>query len=101
MGYVPQEHILFTGTVYEILLLPNRTRSRRKWKSGQKIASIHQDVLNFPDGYETIVGERGVALSGGQKTADFPGPGTDHRPGCPRFWMTLCQLWMHGRNTTS
>jgi ATP-binding cassette, subfamily B, multidrug efflux pump len=67
MGYVPQEHILFTGTVYENIAFAKPDAKPEEVEKAAKIASIHQDVLNFPDGYETIVGERGVALSGGQK----------------------------------
>lgn len=67
MGYVPQEHILFTGSVYENIAFAKPDAKPEEVEKAAKIASVHQDVLNFPDGYETIVGERGVALSGGQK----------------------------------
>lgn len=67
MGYVPQDHVLFTGTIYENIAFAKTDAKPEEVEKAARIAAIHQDILQFPDGYETIVGERGVTLSGGQK----------------------------------
>lgn len=67
IGYVPQDHFLFSTTIYENIAFNNPNEVREKVEQIAKIAHIHDDILRFSDGYETIVGERGVSLSGGQK----------------------------------
>jgi len=67
IGYVPQDHFLFSTTIYENIAFNNPNEVREKVEKIAKIAHIHDDILRFSDGYETIVGERGVSLSGGQK----------------------------------
>lgn len=67
IGYVPQEHFLFSQTVAENIAFAEPDAPMEKIRQAAEIASIHEDILGFTDGYETIVGERGVSLSGGQK----------------------------------
>lgn len=67
IGYVPQDHFLFSASVAENISFGNPTASMEEIIEAAKIASIHEDILTFPDGYETVVGERGVSLSGGQR----------------------------------
>ncbi|MGX6441832.1 ABC transporter transmembrane domain-containing protein [Neobacillus sp. K501] len=67
IGYVPQDHFLFSATVAENIAFANPTVSIEEIYEAAKLASIHEDILQFTDGYRTIVGERGVSLSGGQK----------------------------------
>lgn len=67
IGYVPQDHFLFSATVAENIAFANPTASIEEIYEAAKLASIHEDILQFTDGYRTIVGERGVSLSGGQK----------------------------------
>lgn len=67
IGYVPQDHFLFSTTVAENIAFSQVDASRRDIEKAAKIAHIHEDIEQFTDGYETIVGERGVSLSGGQK----------------------------------
>ena len=67
IGYVPQDHFLFSTTIYENIAFNNPHEDCEKVEQIAKIAHIHEDILRFSDGYETIVGERGVSLSGGQK----------------------------------
>lgn len=67
IGYVPQEHFLFSVTVAENIAFANPTASIKEVEKAAKLANIHQDILQFTDGYQTVVGERGVSLSGGQK----------------------------------
>lgn len=67
MGYVPQDHILFSATIAENIAFARFDASQEEIERAAKLANIHEDILNFKEGYETIVGERGVTLSGGQK----------------------------------
>ncbi|MFC4767498.1 ABC transporter transmembrane domain-containing protein [Effusibacillus consociatus] len=67
IGYVPQDHFLFSATVAENIAFGKPDAAMEEIQQAAKLASIHQDILRFEDGYGTIVGERGVTLSGGQK----------------------------------
>ncbi|SOC06189.1 ATP-binding cassette subfamily B protein [Ureibacillus xyleni] len=67
IGYVPQEHFLFSTTITNNIAFSNIDVEREKVEHVAKLAYIHEDILAFSNGYETIVGERGVSLSGGQK----------------------------------
>ncbi|PLR86218.1 ABC transporter transmembrane domain-containing protein [Bacillus sp. V33-4] len=67
IGYVPQDHFLFSATVAENIAFTNPNVPREEIYNAAKMAHIHEDILQFSDGYETVVGERGVSLSGGQK----------------------------------
>ncbi|WP_026692376.1 ABC transporter transmembrane domain-containing protein [Peribacillus kribbensis] len=67
IGYVPQDHFLFSATVADNIAFASSEASYEQVIGAAKSAYIHEDILQFPDGYETIVGERGVSLSGGQK----------------------------------
>ena len=67
IGYVPQDHFLFSASVAENIAFTDPTASIQEVKNAAKLANIHDDILQFTDGYETVVGERGVSLSGGQK----------------------------------
>ncbi len=67
IGFVPQESFLFSSSVRENLAfgLSGDGASRVEWAAG--VAQLAKDVADFPQGYETFVGERGITLSGGQK----------------------------------
>ncbi|AYC29502.1 ABC transporter transmembrane domain-containing protein [Paenisporosarcina cavernae] len=67
IGYVPQEHFLFSTSVAGNIAFANPEASQSDVERAAKIAYIHEDILHFTHGYETVVGERGVSLSGGQK----------------------------------
>lgn len=67
IGYVPQDHFLFSATVGDNISFASPTSSIGEIMEAAKSAHIHDDIVGFTDGYETIVGERGVSLSGGQK----------------------------------
>ncbi|TWE08713.1 ATP-binding cassette subfamily B protein [Neobacillus bataviensis] len=67
IGYVPQDHFLFSATVAENIAFTNPDISIDEIEKAAKLANIHDDILGFFDGYQTVVGERGVSLSGGQK----------------------------------
>ncbi len=66
-GYVPQDHFLFSATIKENIAFAKPDATMEEIVAATKIANIHEDILSFTDGYETVVGERGVSLSGGQK----------------------------------
>ncbi|CAM4365679.1 ABC transporter ATP-binding protein [Bacillus manliponensis] len=67
ISYVPQDHFLFSASIGENIAFGKSGASYKEIAHAANIACIHDDIVNFPDGYETIVGERGVSLSGGQK----------------------------------
>ncbi|MCU9611959.1 ABC transporter transmembrane domain-containing protein [Caldibacillus lycopersici] len=66
-GYVPQDHFLFSTSIKENIAFAKADASLSEIETAAEIANIHEDILNFTEGYQTIVGERGVSLSGGQK----------------------------------
>ncbi|GAB3039601.1 ABC transporter ATP-binding protein [Natronobiforma cellulositropha] len=67
MGYVGQESYLFYGTVEENITYGTFDASHEAVVEAAKAAEAHDFIENLPDGYETMVGERGVKLSGGQR----------------------------------
>ncbi|MFN7250730.1 MAG: ABC transporter transmembrane domain-containing protein [Anaerobacillus sp.] len=67
IGYVPQDHFLFSATIADNIAFAKPHATMTEIIEAAKLASIHTDIVQLPDGYETIVGERGVTLSGGQK----------------------------------
>jgi ATP-binding cassette subfamily B multidrug efflux pump len=67
IAYVPQDHFLFSATIAENIAFGSPSASMEDIRRVARIAAIHDDILEFPEGYGTIVGERGVTLSGGQK----------------------------------
>ncbi|MFU0801004.1 MAG: ABC transporter ATP-binding protein/permease [Xylanivirga thermophila] len=67
IGYVPQDNFLFSSTLKENIAFGNIDASMEDIEQSTKIAQVYDDILSFPEGFDTIVGERGVTLSGGQK----------------------------------
>ncbi|MFS8882328.1 ABC transporter ATP-binding protein/permease [Synechococcus sp. R55.3] len=67
IAYVPQESFLFSATVRDNIRYgkPDAEDWEVEWAA--KAAHIHAEILNFPNGYDTLVGERGITLSGGQR----------------------------------
>lgn len=66
-GVVPQETVLFSGTVFDNLVLANPHADLRQIITACKLAEIHDVIEQLPQGYQTRLGEHGVGLSGGQK----------------------------------
>jgi ATP-binding cassette subfamily B protein len=64
---VLQDTFLFNGTIAENIGYAFPDAGLEDIKEAAKIANIHEDIMAMPDGYDTIVGERGLRLSGGQK----------------------------------
>lgn len=67
ISIILQEPYLFNKTIKENIAYRWPDASDEEIIKAAKIADIHDDIMNFPDGYDTIVGEKGVSLSGGQK----------------------------------
>ena len=67
IGYVPQDNFLFSDTLKSNIAFGTDNMDMERITSATQAACIHENIVQFPDGYETIVGERGVTLSGGQK----------------------------------
>ena len=67
VGYISQNNLLFSTTVRENIRFGRPDMSQEEVEYYAKIADVHEDILEFSEGYDTLVGERGVSLSGGQK----------------------------------
>lgn len=67
ISVVPQETILFSGTIKDNILWGNESATEEEIIESAKIAQAHDFIMSFPDGYDTVIGQRGVDLSGGQK----------------------------------
>ena len=67
IGIVPQDTVLFNDTVYYNIAYGNTRADRRQVEDAAKSARIHDFIASTPLGYETMVGERGLKLSGGEK----------------------------------
>ncbi|MBY7810905.1 ATP-binding cassette domain-containing protein [Vibrio fluvialis] len=66
-AYVPQDAFLFSMNIMENIRIGRSQASDEDVHQAAKLAAIHDDILQFPEGYQTLVGERGVTLSGGQR----------------------------------
>lgn len=67
IGMVSQETILFSGTVRDNIAYARTDASREEVEKVAKMANAHEFITKLPEGYETMVGERGVRLSGGER----------------------------------
>jgi ATP-binding cassette subfamily B protein len=67
IGFVPQETFLFSDRIRENIALGVDSVTDQQIHNAAEAANIAADIENFPDGYDTMVGERGITLSGGQK----------------------------------
>lgn len=67
IAYVPQESFLFSDTLERNIAFGAEWKSREEIQRAAQDACIHSNIMDFPEGYDTVVGERGVTLSGGQK----------------------------------
>ncbi len=67
IGIVPQDIVLFAATIKDNLLYANQNASEEEIVDAAKKANAHNFIMDFEDGYDTIVGERGVEISGGQR----------------------------------
>lgn len=67
IGYTPQEAFLFSDTIYNNIRFGRDDATEAEIKEVARMADLEKDIANLPEGYETVIGERGVMLSGGQK----------------------------------
>ncbi|WP_373713750.1 ABC transporter ATP-binding protein [Streptococcus sp.] len=67
IGYVPQEHVLFSRTVWENIAMGKVQADQEEIKQAISTAAFEEDVERMADGLDTTIGERGVSISGGQK----------------------------------
>jgi len=68
IGYVPQEVFLFSDTIKNnIAFSTNHTYTDAEIIQAAKDAGVYENIMSFPEGFDTVVGERGITLSGGQK----------------------------------
>jgi len=67
IGIVPQEPLLFAGTILDNLRINNKNASDELIVKATKRANAHEFIMNMPDGYNTQIGERGSSMSGGQR----------------------------------
>ncbi|MGM0365691.1 MAG: ABC transporter ATP-binding protein [Actinomycetota bacterium] len=74
IGYVSQEPFLFSKTIKENILFGCRDihilsegEIRQKIEHAARVSQLHEEIAQFPQGYDTVIGERGITLSGGQK----------------------------------
>jgi ATP-binding cassette, subfamily B, multidrug efflux pump len=67
LGYVGQEPIVFSDTIGANIRLGRPDADQHEIEIAARHAAIHDDIINFPDGYNTLIGERGIKLSGGQR----------------------------------
>jgi ATP-binding cassette subfamily B protein len=67
VALVPQEGFLFTATLADNLRYGSPEASMEQVRQAAELAQLADDVRGFPDGYQTLVGERGITLSGGQR----------------------------------
>lgn len=67
IGYVPQDNFLFSDTISNNIAFAYESLDEESIVSAAKLADVHQNIVEFQDKYDTILGERGVTLSGGQK----------------------------------
>ena len=67
IGYVPQDQVLFAMSIKENIRFADTKYKDKQVEDITKICGIYDDIVNMTDGFDTIIGERGVSLSGGQK----------------------------------
>jgi len=67
VAWVPQEPFLFSASIAQNIALAKADATRAEVEHAAQLADLHHDVRRFADGYDTLVGERGVTLSGGQR----------------------------------
>lgn len=67
IGFVPQDAFLFSDTIANNLRFGKADATDKELETVTKLASVHHNITNFKNGYNTLLGERGVTLSGGQK----------------------------------
>ncbi len=115
IGYVTQESYLFHATIRDNLMYGNPRASQQELEAAARAAYIHDRILEFPDGYDTVVGERGYRLSGGERQRLAIGRVILHQPkilildeatsaldtASERYMQSALEPLMQGRTTVA
>jgi ATP-binding cassette, subfamily B, multidrug efflux pump len=67
IGCVPQDNFLFSASIRDNIEFFDRSYTDEDVEEASKISSVYENIIEFPEGFDTVVGERGITLSGGQK----------------------------------
>lgn len=67
IGFVPQDNFLFSATIKDNIGFYQENVTDEEIEEAAKMSGVYDDILEFPDGFDTVVGERGITLSGGQR----------------------------------
>ena len=67
MGYVPQDNFLFSKSIAYNLKFGDASRTDEEIVAASKVSRVYEEIMGFPNAFETELGERGVNMSGGQK----------------------------------
>lgn len=67
IGYVPQDNFLFSASIKDNIAFSDISMDMDRVTAASKLAQVYDNIMDFPDKFDTILGERGVTLSGGQK----------------------------------
>lgn len=67
VGYVPQDNFLFSTKIRDNIAFSNPGMSQENIEEAARVAHVHDEIMSFPKGYDTMLGEKGINLSGGQK----------------------------------
>ena len=67
MGYVPQDQFLFASSILDNIRFGNPDLPFSAVEQATQLAQVYQDIQDMPEGFDTVIGEKGVSLSGGQK----------------------------------
>lgn len=67
IGFVPQDPFLFSATIADNIAFGVPDATQADIERAASLAGVHEEIVEFPEGYRTVVGERGISLSGGQK----------------------------------
>ena len=66
-AYVPQDNFLFSDTIENNISFASDNKDKESVRDAAKLSDVHDNIMGFGEGYETVLGERGVTVSGGQK----------------------------------
>lgn len=67
VGYVPQDNFLFSTKISDNIAFSNPDLTRAEVEAASRVSHVYKEILDFPDGFDTLLGEKGINLSGGQK----------------------------------
>jgi ATP-binding cassette subfamily B protein len=67
IGYVPQDTFLFSDTIRENIAFGRMDATEKEVEGAARLAQIYDEIMDFPEGMNTVIGERGITLSGGQR----------------------------------